>query len=159
MRSAFKMKGYSYPGTSPAKLTDEEKQANLLKAVPNKEAYDKLSDEDKKGFIEYAKKVGLPTKKSPAKQAKRSGFGPSTAFGGVKNPELIETKKPFSRKVMKDGYINPTQKAKLAKRKADYEKLSDAEKQKLQDEANAKSRAWRSSAEYKRRQSNAKKKK
>lgn len=103
MRSAFKMKGYSYPGTSPAKLTNEKKQANLLKAVPNKEAYDKLSPEDQKGFDEAAKKAGLPIKKSPAKQAKRSGFGPSTAFGGVKNPELIETKKPFERKVMRDG--------------------------------------------------------
>ena len=40
---------------------------------------------------------------SPAKQAKTESFGPSTAFGGVKNPELIKAKKPFSRKVMKDG--------------------------------------------------------
>ena len=41
---------------------------------------------------------------SPAKQAKTSGFGPSTAFGGVKNPELIkDKKKPFSKKVMTDG--------------------------------------------------------
>ena len=48
MAGPFKMKGYSYPGTSPVKLTDKEKRANLLKAVPNKELYDKLSDEDKK---------------------------------------------------------------------------------------------------------------
>ena len=155
----FKMEGYSYPGKSPIKKKKDYRKSNLLKAVPNKEAYDKLSPEDQKGFDEAAKKAGFPTKKSPAKQAKRSGFGPATAFGGVKNPELIETKKPFSRKVMKDGYINPTQKAKLAKRKADYKKLSDAEKKKLQDVANAKSKAWRSSAEYKRRQSNTKKKK
>ena len=64
MKTPFKMKGYSYPGKSPVKLTDKEKQANLLKAVPNKEAYDKLSDEDKKGFDIVAKKVGLPTKKA-----------------------------------------------------------------------------------------------
>lgn len=48
---------------SPVKLTDKERQANLLRAVPNKQAYDKLSDVDKEGFIEYAKKIGLPTKK------------------------------------------------------------------------------------------------
>ena len=70
MGAPFKMKGYSYPGTSPVKLTDEQKRANLLKAVPNKEAYDKLSDEDKKGFDEAAKKVGLPTKKEKKIQGK-----------------------------------------------------------------------------------------
>ena len=70
MGAPFKMKGYSYPGTSPVKLTDEQKRANLLKAVPNKEAYDKLSDEDKKGFDEAAKKVGLPTKKEKKTQGK-----------------------------------------------------------------------------------------
>jgi|13_taG_2_1085334.scaffolds.fasta_scaffold87602_2 hypothetical protein len=46
---------------------------------------------------------------SPAKQvnlSKMSGLGPSTAFGGVKNPELTKTKKPFSKKVMKDGPKN-----------------------------------------------------
>jgi hypothetical protein len=57
---------------SPVKLTDAEKRANLLKAVPNKEAYDKLSDADKKGFNATGAKVGLPTKPakyaSPAKQ-------------------------------------------------------------------------------------------
>jgi len=42
---------------------------NLLKAVPNKEAYDKLSDVNKKGFDKAAKDAGLPMeKKSPAKQ-------------------------------------------------------------------------------------------
>ena len=30
---------------------------------------------------------------NPFKQAKTSGFGPSTAFGGVKNLELVKTKK------------------------------------------------------------------
>jgi len=40
---------------------------------------------------------------SPNKQAKTKGLGPRTAFGGVKNPELTKTKKPFSTKVMKDG--------------------------------------------------------
>jgi len=42
---------------------------NLLKAVPNKEAYDRLSDVNKKGFDKAAKDAGLPMeRKSPAKQ-------------------------------------------------------------------------------------------
>tara|TARA_R100000935_G_C2755790_1_gene131556 strand:+ start:48 stop:548 length:501 start_codon:yes stop_codon:yes gene_type:complete len=50
---------------SPAK-SDAAK--NLLKAVPNAESYNKLSDEDKKGFDKAGKKAGLPTKNSPAKK-------------------------------------------------------------------------------------------
>jgi len=40
---------------------------------------------------------------SPNKQAKQKGLGPRTAFGGVKNPELVKTKKTKSKKVMIDG--------------------------------------------------------
>ena len=40
---------------------------------------------------------------SPNKQAKTKGLGPRTAFGGVKNPELVKTKKTKSKKVMIDG--------------------------------------------------------
>ena len=46
---------------SPAKATSKAAK-NLLKAVPNKAAYNKLSSEDKKGFNKAAKKAGLPTK-------------------------------------------------------------------------------------------------
>ena len=42
-------------------------------------------------------------KQSPAKQAKQKGLGPRTAFGGVKNPELVKTKKTKGKKVMIDG--------------------------------------------------------
>jgi len=64
----------------------------------------------KEAFIKSAKDIGRATmnKKSPAKQAKKSGLGPSTAFGGVKNPELIKSKKTKSKKVMKDGLKNRT---------------------------------------------------
>ena len=51
---------------SPAK----NKAKNLLKAVPNKAAFDKLSPEDKKAFNKAAKKAGLPTKKAPSKLKK-----------------------------------------------------------------------------------------
>ena len=53
---------------SPAK--NKNKAKNLLKAVPNKAAYDKLSPEDKKAFNKAAKKAGLPTKKAPSKLKK-----------------------------------------------------------------------------------------
>ena len=52
---------------SPAKqkeLSNAEKRANLLKVVPNKEAYNKLSDLNKKGFDKAGKEVGLPQKKA-----------------------------------------------------------------------------------------------
>ena len=94
------MKGYSYPGKSPVKLTDEEKQANLLKAVPNKEAYDKLSDEDKKGFDIAAKKAGLPTKKSPAKQK----YDLSKATVDGKHPQT-EKKKKYESVDSKDLFM------------------------------------------------------
>ena len=53
---------------SPAKAMSKAAK-NLLKAVPNKKAYDKLSDMDKRGFDKAAKKAGLPTK-SAAKMKK-----------------------------------------------------------------------------------------
>ena len=53
---------YSEKGSTFPFKTDEAK--NLLKAVPNKEAYNKLSNQDKKGFDKAAKEAGLPTKKA-----------------------------------------------------------------------------------------------
>ena len=95
----FKMKGPSLYRTSPAKaspeaktLTLEEKikkypkAANLLKAVPNKEAYDKLSDADKKGFDKAAKKAGLPQKQVLASAEKPKGNTESPAKN-YKNPQ------------------------------------------------------------------------
>ena len=56
---------------------------------------------------------------NPFKQAKTSGSGPSTAFGGVKNPELVKTKKTKHKKVMEDGYVNPTQEKRSQMKKLD----------------------------------------
>jgi hypothetical protein len=65
---AFKMNGFpTHRGTSMAKQTTEAAK-NLLKAVPNEDAYNKLSDIDKEGFDVAAKKAGLPTKTTIAKQ-------------------------------------------------------------------------------------------
>jgi len=66
----YKMKGHTLPGPKQA-VTNAEKRANLLKVVPNQEAYDKLSDTDKKGFDAAGKKAGFPQKKSPAKLHKK----------------------------------------------------------------------------------------
>jgi len=84
------------PAVTPKKLSDAQVKA-IRKAIKEKikdpKTIKKLKNALKKGYT--------PT--SPAKQAKTKGLGPRTAFGGVKNPELTKTKKPFSTKVMKDG--------------------------------------------------------
>ena len=73
---AFKLRSgnttnFKQMGSSPLKASANysDKAQNLLKAVPNKDEYNKLSDVDKQGFDKAAEKYGLPTKKeSPAKQ-------------------------------------------------------------------------------------------
>ena len=66
MSTPYKMKGFSGYGNSPMKtneVTNAEKRANLLKVVPNQEAYDKLSEADKKGFDKAGRAAGLPQKR------------------------------------------------------------------------------------------------
>ena len=97
---------------------------NLLKAVPNKKAYDKLSDENKKGFDIAAKKAGLPTKSNSGLKQKKAAEG-DDGYGakGFMNPPYRGPKgkgprasrkdlsyhgykpkeKNFNTKVMKDG--------------------------------------------------------
>ena len=71
-KGPFKMKKFSGFGNSPAKeKTDAAK--NLLKAVPNQEAYDRLSDIEKKEFNKAAKKAKLPMKKSPLEAGQTAG--------------------------------------------------------------------------------------
>jgi len=61
LRSGNKPEVAKMMGVSPAKERSEAAK-NLLKAVPDKEAYDKLSPEDQMAFNKAAKKAGLPTK-------------------------------------------------------------------------------------------------
>ena len=68
---------------SPAKSTSKAAK-NLLKAVPNKKAYDKLSEMDKRAFDKAAKKAGLPTKS--AMKMKKS------AMKMMKNPAKPKAK-------------------------------------------------------------------
>ena len=61
-RTPFKMKGWS-PFT---KKEFSEEAKNLLKVVPNEEAYNKLSKQDQIEFDKAAKKYGLPQKRTKA---------------------------------------------------------------------------------------------
>tara|TARA_R110002020_G_scaffold391612_2_gene602022 strand:+ start:1676 stop:2284 length:609 start_codon:yes stop_codon:yes gene_type:complete len=72
-----KTEGKGTPSVSPppkAELTNKERLDNLLKVVPNEDAFNKLSETDKKGFTDAWEKSGGTTKKvlkkkeSPAKQ-------------------------------------------------------------------------------------------
>ena len=65
-KSGFKMKGNPMQRNfgSPVKLTDAEKRANLLKVVPNKEAFNKLTPKQQKAFTKVGKAVGFPIKKN-----------------------------------------------------------------------------------------------
>ena len=61
-KGPFKMKGMTFKSKSPIKNKYSKEAQRLLDAVPNKEAYDKLSPEAKASFDKAAKKYGLPTK-------------------------------------------------------------------------------------------------
>ena len=56
--------------------------------------------------------------------------------------------KGSNRKVMKDGYVNPTQKKKMADRKAEYDKKTPAEKKAMQDAANDKADKFHKRGKY-----------
>jgi len=59
--------------------------------------------------------------------------------------------KGSNRKVMKDGYVNPTQKKKIADEKARFNALTPAQKKAEQDAANAKRKAFENTEAYKKR--------
>ena len=108
-------------GETPAKKTEAPRMSASSKKkkwyVDNYEkykdeaGYQEAMDRAFGGKTKIKGKTSI-TEKSPAKQAKRKGFGPSKAFGGVLNPELVNWEKRFgnkgtsSKKVMKDGSSN-----------------------------------------------------
>ena len=67
-KGPYKMKGYSYPGSAPTRKTTQEERdemtpsERLLARVPDEDAYNKLTEDQKKGFNTAAKEAGLPTK-------------------------------------------------------------------------------------------------
>jgi len=86
----------TYEGTdefrSVKDIRKKEFKKRVGKTAPTKQT---KSKDPKPNFQIHSKEVNL---------AKKSGFGPATAFGGVKNPELVKNKKKaFSKKVMTDG--------------------------------------------------------
>ena len=152
-------KQYKKPTGSRAKVKPEKLRK---KPMTNKEMNkdDSIQTRISEGSIETQalrrkeNKKQSDRKNSPAKQvdlSKKTGLGPSAAFGGVKNRELVPEKKTKSRKVMKDGPVNKTQAAWLAKNKANFEKMTASEKKNAQDAANAKRKAFEASPEYKAR--------
>ncbi len=89
---------------------DDDRPVSFNKQKQQSSGKDKVSEQQTselgKKVKALLKKGYLPTKKaniSPAKQAKTKGLGPRTAFGGVKNPELVKTKKTKGKKAMIDG--------------------------------------------------------
>ena len=130
--SPFKMKGHTLPGInqksegstdlpdgrsgsspfqykSPVKQTAKQKAnlpAEIVNAIAKKESPAKMYG--KKSPAKQTKLKNLSGTKSrgsvdEVNLSKMSGLGPRTAFGGVKNPELVKKKKTKSKKVMKDG--------------------------------------------------------
>ena len=99
---------------------------------------------------------------------KQSGFGPRADFTIMKNNSRYDDKALDKKedeagvggnsnvKVMKDGDVNKTQAAKIAKSKTDFAKKTAAEKKAMQDAANAKRKAFEASDEYKKRTSGLK---
>ena len=77
---------------SPAKAKTEAAK-RLLKAVPNQQAYDKLSDIEKKSFNKAAKKAKLPMKKSPAKLAVNKRNPTLKADDGKGNAQYLKGKR------------------------------------------------------------------
>ena len=163
-------------GSSPAKEITKEGQARLdeqaKRAASHKKYLEKDDNrskfkKDDRGILRNAegKTVAEMNPQSPAKQAKSKGFGPTgpnSAFGGVDNPELTGTKKKKQRKVFKDDggkdWKNRHAVKSDAKKTADalkkwWAQASPEERAKYQAKAEAKSKAWRNSEEYKKRQS------
>ena len=88
------------------KFSDRETAAEQRKALARSNAKKQLQRKAKKE-VKLKDLRGTPTPKDGVNLSKMSGFGPSTAFGGVKNPELDGSRKGFKMpKVMKDGPKN-----------------------------------------------------
>jgi len=114
MGTPYKMKGSPMYKTGPgtkAPITKAQKRANLLKAVPNVAAYNKLSSADKKGFDAAGKRAGLPQKKAPILSVCGPGGKSNTGAkcGNFKNKKKGTVVSRLANKVVK-GVKNTTKK-------------------------------------------------
>ena len=129
---AFKMKGYSYPGKSP------------LKQKGNDDNRDNYDDQSKDAARRRGDLCAVCDKLK----------GNCTCEGGPKNQEQKEDAAGVAPniktpKVMKDGYVNPTQKKKIADEKARFNALTPAQKKAEQDAANEKADKFHKRGKYK----------
>ena len=97
------LKGMESSPTKQASTEIKKFYVDNYEKNKDKPGFQEAMDKAFGGETKMEGKTSITTKTTPAKQAKTKGLGPRTAFGGVKNPELTKTKKPFSTKVMKDG--------------------------------------------------------
>ena len=135
---AFKMKGSSFYGSTPFK---QVKTKNFgPRAAKGEDDQSKELARSKYEMGEY--------KNDPTGQADTNDFDDY-------NKEITEDAdgvgKGSNRKVMKDGPVNKTQAAKMAKNKAAFSKKTPAEKKSMQDAANKKRKDFEASPEYKKR--------
>lgn len=144
---AFKMKGPSLYSKTPL----------LQKVDPNNDGND---DQSKEAAIKKGDACAM-CGKLKGNHGSDHAFTTAAQLNEQDNKELDRKEdaegkgKGSNRKVMKDGYVNPTQKKKLADNKAKYDALTDAEKKALQEKANAKRKAFEATNAYKKRRANA----
>lgn len=136
---AFKMKGSSFYGSTP------------LKQVKTKNFGPRAAKGDDDQSKEYARS------RYEMGEYKVDPTAPTVQDDKAldKKEDAMGVGKGSNRKVMKDGAVNKTQAAKIAKNKADFAKKTAAEKKALQDKANAKRKAFEASPEYKKRRAAA----
>ena len=131
---AFKMKG---PALYSSPLTQKKTKGFGPRAAKGEDDQSKELARSKYEMGEYKNDPTAPTvqdDKALDKKEDAMGVGKSS-----------------NRKVMKDGPVNKTQAAKIAKSKADFGKKTPAEKKSMQDAANKKRKDFEASPEYKKR--------
>ena len=129
---AFKMKGpslYRSPFKQSTPVPKPKKSTTSAHGQEDDAAAE--YETDKKLYEAYLKKKNEQDDKALDKKEDAEGKG-----------------KGSNRKVMKDGYVNPTQKKKLADRNAEYDKKTPAEKKALQDAANDKADKFHKRGKY-----------
>ena len=147
---AFKMKGSTFYGSPLKNKTDlSKKQGFGPKAADGEDDQSKQLAVSKYEMGEY-KNDPTGTYKPKASTQDDKKLDRAEDARGVG--------KGSNRKVMKDGPVNKTQAAKIAKNKADFAKKTPAQKKAMQDAANKKRKDFEAANAYKKRRAAANKK-
>lgn len=131
---AFKMKG---PSLYSSPLTQKKTKGFGPRAAQGEDDQSKELARSRYEMGEY--------KNDPTGQSDTNDFDDKALD---KKEDAAGVGKGSNRKVMKDGYVNPTQKKKLADRKAAFDKKTPAEKKALQDAANDKADKFHKRGKY-----------